>query len=571
MTTILQANRLAKEYDGLTVFSDISMQLDKGEKIGLIGRNGAGKSTLLKLLAGLEKPDGGHIRIHLPPEHVGYLPQEPVLPAGITVKEYAAGYPACGEASRWETIKLLDRLGFSRRDLDKPTDRLSGGERSRLCLARLLGRQCELLLLDEPTTHLDSEGLAWLEEYLKSYRGAAVIVSHDRYLLDETVSRIVEIERGRVRSFPGNYSAYAITREEEDRAQWEAYLNYRREREKMLNALHRKKEWARRAASASSSRTPYLAARAKRVDRAVKSFERRLERLDSSAPRKPWEERRLRLGLDHGGKSGLLLAAMEGVFKSFGGRAILEDVSFTIFTGDAAVLTGRNGSGKTTLLRLLLGEIAPDRGRVTLSPSARVGYMGQKHDTLDPELTPLETVIKAGERDGTAARHLLSALLFQDNHVHRPVSTLSGGEKQRLAMACLMAARFNLLILDEPTNHLDIPSREAIEAALDRYGGAVLAVSHDRYFLHRLSRRVLFLERGRLIDYPGSYGEFMERKTHGDRLRHEEKLLLENRLSYLSGRLNEIADKNDPDAAAEREQLNREFIELGRRLRQLKE
>ncbi len=569
MTIILEASRLSKEYNGHPVLTNLNFQVDAGEKVGLIGRNGSGKSTLLKIIAGQEKPTDGEVRLYLPLEQVGYLPQEPELPRGLTVQAYAcaSGHSAPEE---WLVLKYLTELGFGRADSARATEMLSGGEKSRLCLARLAAQSCGLLLLDEPTTHLDTRGLEWLEEYLQGFPGTAVIVSHDRYLLDKIAGRILELEQGSIRSYPGNYSDYARIRDDQNRARWSAYRDYHNRRKRMIAAVNRKKEWARRAAAASSPRTPYLAARAKKVDRTVKAFQQRLARLDETAPRKPWEYRRLRLNFSGSGKTGSRVIHAEGLGHSFEQRILFEDLSFTIFAGETAVLTGPNGAGKTTLLRLILGELKPVRGKVSLALSTRAGYLWQSLDILNPGLTVLETVAAAGETDGTAARHLLGALLFTGEQVNRKVSTLSGGEKKRLILATLLARRVNLLIMDEPTNHLDIESREAMEAALDEFDGTILAVSHDRYFLHRLSSRVLHLEEGRLTNYPGSYGEYLDSLRRAGEESPEEILLLENRLSYLSGRLNELATPGSPGAAEELERVNREFIEISRKLQKLK-
>ena len=571
MTILLEINRLAREYNGRCIFKDLNLQVAAGEKIGLIGGNGAGKSTLLKIIAGREKPTEGVVKLHLPPEQVGYLPQELRIPEGLTVGALATRWPpGVSEPGETSVFKLLSELGFTRSDYNKPVAALSGGERSRLCLGCVLGRSSRLLLLDEPANHLDNQGLAWLEQHLREYSGAVLIVSHDRYLLDQTVGRILELDRGLLRSFPGCYSDFARIKEVENRARWNAYHEYQRQRKKILSAVNRKKQWARQAAAASSSRTPYLAARAKRADRVVKSLQRRLERLEAQAPEKPWEHRRLRLELPAGAKTGTRIIHAEELGYAFGDKVLWENASFTIFAGEAAVLIGPNGAGKTTLLRLIRGELEPVQGRLTIAPAVQAGYLGQDEPDLDRELSPLEAVIKAGETDQGAARQLLGALLFRGDQVYQKIATLSGGEKKRLAFATLLAGGANLLLLDEPTNHLDIESREAVEAALDSFTGTILAVSHDRYFLHRLSDRVLALEHGKLLNYPGSYGEFVESRQRSKSGATDDVLVLENRLAYLSGRLDELARNSSPEALEERERINREFLVISRKLQELR-
>lgn len=567
MTILLEAARLNKEFNGCPVLRNLTFQVAAGEKVGLIGRNGSGKSTLLKIIAGLETPTAGEMDLYLPPEQVGYLPQEPELPRSSTVQAYVS---ASRSSKMWVLQKHLEILGLGRIESTRRVEMLSGGEKSRLFLARLVTQNCELLLLDEPTTHLDSRGLEWLEEYLQGFPGTALVVSHDRYLLDKIAGRILDLELGSIRSYPGNYSDYARIRERENRDRRNAYLDYRNKRKRMIAAVNRKNEWARRAAAASSPRTPYLAARAKKVDRTVKAFQQRLARMDETAPCKPWEFRRLRFNFSGGEKSGNKIIHTEGLAYSFSGRLLFEDLSFTVLSGESAVLIGPNGAGKTTLLRLIRGELKPDRGKISLAPSARAGYLGQVLDTLNPEATLLETVAAAGETDGTAARHLLGALLFTGEHFHRKAATLSGGEKKRLTLATLLARRVDLLIMDEPTNNLDIESREAMEAALNDFEGTILAVSHDRYFLHRLSDRVLHLDAGRLVNYPGSYDEYLDSLRQSGRDNLEEVLLLENRLACLSSRLNELAAPGSPGPPEELERVNREFIEISRTLQKLR-
>ena len=565
MRNLLEVNGLVKEYDGLPVLDNLSFQLGAGEKVGLIGRNGSGKSTLLKIIAGREIPTSGTAQLRMPLEQVGYLPQEPDSHSEQEAKRRIQG----DGPAEWLFRKYLTGLGFGSEIMDRSMDRLSGGERAGLCLAGLAARGCGLLLLDEPTTHQDNRGMEWLEEYLQGFSGTVLIASHDRYLLDKFARRILLLEQGSIRSYPGNYSAYARIQDQEKRAKWNAYQDYHNRRKRMLDAVNRKKEWAHRAAASSSPRTPYLAARAKKMDRTVKAFEQRLTRLQETAPSKPREYRRPKLNFSGGGKTGRRMIHAEGLGYSFNRRVLFEDLCFTIFAGETAALIGPNGAGKTTLLRLIMGELKPVRGVVSMAPSARAGYLGQSTDTLNSEFTVLQTMIEDGEIDETEARHLLGALLFGGEQVYQKVSTLSGGEKKRLILATLLARQVNLLIMDEPTNHLDVESREAMETALANFDGTVLAVSHDRYFLNRLSDRVLHLAEGAITNYPGSYNEYIDSLKQGE-VNPEEILLLENRLSCLSSRLNELSAPNNPETKEELERINCEFIELSRKLQKLR-
>ena len=565
MTILLESARLCKEYNGRPVWSNLTFQLAAGEKVGLIGRNGSGKSTLLKIIAGQERPTEGELHLYLPPEKVGYLPQEPVLPRGLSVQDYLSGKEL---PEKWVLQKHVEILGLGGIEAARGTEMLSGGEKSRLSLARLAAQQCELLLLDEPTTHLDARGLEWLEEYLQGFPGTALIVSHDRYLLDMIAGRILELERGSIRSYPGDYSAYARIKNEEKKAQWKAYREHRNRHRQLMAAVNRKKEWARRAAAASSPRTPLPGGRAKKVDRTVKAPWQRLDRLDEGSPASPGNT---------AGCGWISPAVRKQAGRSSTPRGLatiqwthsLRKSHFTIFSGEAAVLIGPNGAGKTTLLRLILGELKPAQGKVSLASSARPGYLGQEFDILT-RMTVLETVAAAGETDGTAARHLLGALPLYRRAFPPEGGHPSGGEKKRLILATLLARRVNLLIMDEPTNHLDIESREAMEAALGEFEGTILAVSHDRYFLHRLSDRVLHLEAGRLVNYPGSYGEYLDSLSQSGKGNPEEILLLENRLSYLSSRLNDLAAPGGAGSPEEMERVNREFIEISRKLQRLR-
>ena len=529
-------------YGTRTIFNDISLSLNDNEKIGLVGPNGAGKSSLLKVLAGVDKPQGGERTLRR--EAIcAYLPQEfsqdtdqnvldevllgrsdllameaelDALEASLTDPQLAADLDKFGRlidqqaalVQRYEerdgtrfrsdAEALLVALGLPAEFHRRPVDELSGGQRKLVGLARCLIAKPDLLLLDEPDNHLDIAGKARLEQVLRAYPGAFVLVSHDRYLLDDTVSRIVEIEDGRLTIYEGNYSSYATQREMALLKQQQDYVAQQKEIKRLEEAIARFKLWASIVID-------------ERHIKQARNKQRQIDRMDK-VERPVLERRKMALEFRSAERGGQKVLEARHLAKAFGDNLVLLDASFSLRRGERAGLIGANGAGKSVLLRLLLGLDEPSEGEVWTGPSIQLGYYAQGHETLDLDLTPIEFVRRRHALREEQVVALLGRFLFNYRQARSPISVLSGGEKSRLQLLDLMMSGVNCLILDEPTNHLDIPSAEVLEAALDDFDGTVLTISHDRYFLDRTCGRILELEDGEIHEFPGGYSDYFARK-----------------------------------------------------------
>ncbi|GBD15664.1 Energy-dependent translational throttle protein EttA [bacterium HR26] len=531
-TTILSVENLSKRFGAEEIFSGITFQIQERDRIGLVGVNGAGKSTLLRILAGLEQPDGGAL-IAQRGLRIGYLAQEAAVDPSRTVLDAAleameevrqlgrdlerlttAIADASGEALdrllaeyaqktlRFEAAggydlehraaEVLAGLGFEQDEFSRPAGQLSGGQRTRLALARALLADPDLLLLDEPTNHLDLQALTWLEDFLRAWRGAFVVVSHDRYFLDQVTERTLELSFGHLEDYPGNYSRYLELRAERLARRWAEY-------EAQQEFIRKEEEFIRR----------YRAGQRAREARGRATRLARLERIE-----RPREHEALRLQLTTGLRSGrIVLTTSElviGYPASDGSEPVVlcRTPELVVERGERVAIIGPNGAGKTTLIRTLLGEHSPLSGQIRYGTAVRPAYYAQGHEQLDPKLTVLGTIMRRQPMSEEAARTLAGRFLFSGDDVVKPVSALSGGERSRLALALLTLERGNLLILDEPTNHLDIASREALESVLEDFEGTILFVSHDRYLIDRLATRVWSIEDGVLQVAPGNYTDY---------------------------------------------------------------
>lgn len=524
---VLKISGLSKSFGIKTVFENVSFEVRSGERIGLVGANGAGKTTLLKCIMGAEEADKGSVKAS-DGAIIGYLRQDFNYTSHTIREEMEDAWKdvlyykdrmetlarelessrsdeklveAYGRAeARFEflggydyestTRKILTGLGFSDDDWDRDIHSFSGGQKVRINLAAAFVRHPDFLLLDEPTNHLDMGMLEWLEEYLRSYKGGILMISHDRYFLDGAATGIIDLENHHIRSFRGGYTRYMETKENQDRAYEKAY-------EKQQEHIKETEEYIRR----------YKAGIKAKQARGRQSQLNRLVRLEKSV-----HQASLRFHFDPPQECADKVLDVLRVEGSYGSHILFKDLTIHIKKGETVGLIGPNGAGKTTILKMITGEKKPDTGFIQLGNNVKMGYYSQEQERLHPKLTVLDEVrdtFNFGEKE---ARNILGMFLFRGDDVFKTVGMLSGGEKARLSLLCLFLEKPNFLILDEPTNHLDIPTREIMEDAIEAFGGTCLVVSHDRYFLDKVADRILELDHGKLTEYLGNYSYYKEKK-----------------------------------------------------------
>ncbi|MBC8162608.1 MAG: ABC-F family ATP-binding cassette domain-containing protein [Roseiflexaceae bacterium] len=556
---MFQVQHLRKDYAARTVLSNVTFVINDGEHVGLIGPNGTGKSTLLRLLTGQEPPDAGTISFAPASQTIGYLPQasatadgsnvralidaalaplraaeaalEQAAAALATARDTTSAMQAYAEATaqfearggyqaEQHIAEILGGLGLDSIDVERPLASLSGGQKTRLGLATLLLRTPDVLLLDEPTNHLDVAALQWLEDFVRGYPKAALIVSHDREFLDRTVSRTLYLDptTTMVKSYTGGYSAFADARAHERDLHAETWQKQQEYITKVEGDIARLRGQALSVELSTTPRQPQVRRIAKKVAKKAKSRERKLERYLESDERveKPRQSWGLKLDFGEPPAAGRALLRVAGVSFSYpiiaGGETsapLLDDVSFEVGYGERLALVGANGAGKTTLLKLIAGALQPDRGTIRLGSGVRLGVMAQEQETLDQTKTVLETAQRARPISDTEARGFLHFFLFSGDSVFRPVGLCSLGERSRLQLALLVLQGCNLLLLDEPLNHLDIEAREHFEQALEAFDGTVIAVAHDRAFLRSYPERVIAVGGGGVRNYVGGYEQYL--------------------------------------------------------------
>lgn len=529
---ICSVNHIAKSFGGNIIFKDLSFEVQEGSRIGLVGRNGGGKTTLLRLLANQETVDEGviHWKKGL---KIGYLAQIPdykeltgkeVLKTAfeqltatetkLQQLEFEMGQAISPDQLQrlmdqygklqddfilnggYEMDAQLDRIanGLNITDLlDKSFSSLSGGEKTKVGLGLSLLKNPELLLLDEPTNHLDLKAIEWLGDFLKEYSGTIILISHDRYFLDEVVTKVLEMEDGDIDLYHTNFSGYVNEKEERLLREFQEYQEQQKKIKKMKEAIKRLRDWANRANPPSAA----LHKRATNMQRALD----RIVKLD----RPKIDVKKMAIDFEANDRSGKDVIVLKDVAKKFGSRTLFNQVNMLVQYKDRTSIVGENGTGKSTLLKLILNEIEPDKGVVKVGSNVKIGYLSQHvfNDIGDQQLIDVfrsEVVVNEGE-----ARHILARFLFYGPAVFRKVNQLSGGERMRLRLAQLMYQDINLLILDEPTNHLDIDSCEVLEEALDQFNGTIVAVSHDRYFLNKLFKKIYWLQDGTVHFFDGNY------------------------------------------------------------------
>lgn len=530
--TICSVNNVTKSFGGNIIFENISLEIKNGERVGLVGRNGSGKTTIFQLLTGMESLDAGAIHMKKG-TRIGHVAQIPKFDESMTVYEVlSSAFKIEKELEReMRTLekhmaeeqessvlqKLMERYGiiqekfaflggyeieanimkvanglqvtelFPRSFLE-----LSGGEQTKVSLAYMLLQKPDLLLLDEPTNHLDLFAVEWLEQFLKEYNGTIMVISHDRYFLDEVVTKIFDLEDGEIHVYHTNYSRFVEEKEERLLQEFQAYQEQQKKIKKMKEAIKRLREWANQANPPNEG-----------LHKRARSMERALERMEKL--KKPILERK-QMGLQFEGqeRSGKDVVVMKEVSKGFADHLLFNEVNLHVRFQERAAIVGRNGTGKTTLLKLLLEEIEPDAGEIRIGSSVKIGYLSQ-HAYGNMKSNVLEAFREYVAVTEGEARHILAKFLFYGPAVFKKVTQLSGGEKMRLRLAQLMYQDINFLILDEPTNHLDIESREVLEEALEQYNGTILVVSHDRYFLNKLFEKTYWIDEHKLFEFAGNY------------------------------------------------------------------
>lgn len=533
----IQVNNLVKSFEvGKNVLDGLTFQVDQGERVGLLGRNGAGKTTLFKILTGELDYDEGTVVVGQG-RRVGLISQIPVYPAGCTVEDVlrsafarleslaeemralearmAAGESDPAILKRYGTLserfeafggydtdvavnKIANGLSIPDSQRSQLFDSLSGGEKTRVNLGRLILEDTDILLLDEPTNHLDLHATEWLEEYIRSFHGTVVTISHDRYFLDRTVTRVIEIQDGKAEFYSGNYSFYAVEKERRYQERMKQYLKEQakiRQLEKAADQMHL---WAFMGNDALHKR--------------AFSMEKRIERMRTTE--KPTKAKKMNAQFASREFRGDEVLQLRGLTKSFGDRTLLSDVYLRVEPGERIALLGENGTGKTTLLNMIVGQERPDSGSVRLGPAVVTAYLPQIIRFAHPERSLLDTMLY--EKKGMtaqSARNRLAQYQFQGEDVFKSVSALSGGELSRLRLCMLMDEQTSFLILDEPTNHLDIAAREWVEEAVEAFDGTLLFVSHDRYFINRFATRIWELADGTITDYPMGFTQYQAVKA----------------------------------------------------------
>ena len=532
---ILACNNISKSFGIDEIIKNASFHIEEREKAAIVGINGAGKTTLLRIIMGEYQADSGEVVI-AKDRTIGYLAQHQKLTGDNTIydellsvkkdiieleqkirrlelemhskegTELEAVMEAYsksthqfelqnGYAYKSEVTGVLKGLGFEEADFDKRMNTLSGGQKTRVALGRLLLSKPDIIMLDEPTNHLDMNSIAWLENYLVNYDGSVIIVAHDRYFLDKVVTKVIEVERGVVSVFSGNYSDYAAKKKQLMDAKLKEYYNQQRDIKHQEEVIAKLKSFNRE----------------KSIKRA-ESREKMLDKID--VIEKPiTEQETMHFKLEPAKESGNDVLSIEGLSKAFGDNKLFENVSFEIKKGEKVALIGNNGTGKTTILKIINHIIEADAGKVRLGANVEIGYYDQEHNVLHMDKTAFDEIgDDYPDMTNTQIRNMLACFLFTGDDVFKKIKDLSGGERGRVSLAKLMLSNANFLILDEPTNHLDIMSKEILESAINRYTGTVLYVSHDRYFINKTATRIIELSANTVTNYIGNYDYYLEKR-----------------------------------------------------------
>ncbi|KUG04376.1 atp-binding protein of abc transporter [hydrocarbon metagenome] len=569
---LLSCRKVKKSFGDSIVLNSVDLDIYRGDRIGLVGRNGAGKTTLANIITGYVDYDEGSITAYQ--MNIGYLKQTEaqieVLFTTSNIDDQVQG----------EFHRQTSNLGMKRvRDWSSERlHNLSGGEKTKIALATIWASDPDLIILDEPTNHMDYQGVKHLESELARYQGTAIIISHDRYFLDRTVQKIAEIEKGVVRIYPGNYSSYREIKQQEHESQIHSYESQQKEQRKIEGAVSRLKNWSDKAHRESRQKgagmkggKEYYRKKAKKRDQSIKSQFKRLENMRQEGIDRPKEERPVKFIMSAMEKRGRRLLEAEGIAKAYDENRLFEDSSFYINRGEKVGILGPNGCGKTTLLKIILGQETLDAGEIFLSSGARVAYVNQ--ELPQGETASLKTRVKEWNlNEQKQMFQLLISLGLDYNHFGIPLKELSRGERMKISMGFVIIGAYDLLIFDEPTNHLDLCSREALERSLLNFPGSILLISHDRYLLENVCDKTLVFDQKRIIRVEGTVSDYLNKKRIEDEFQtdpgrtdlEEEKLLLENRIARVLSELS-LLKPGEPAYSV----LDDEYRELIRRRNQI--
>lgn len=545
MTIVIQGKKLHKSFGDSEILKDVSFDIRHNEKIGLVGWNGAGKTTLVKILMKMIEPDKGSVTMWPSQLKLGYLPQstDNTMSIDNELREF-------GE----QLIVTSKQLGLQKESLDKDRlSHLSGGERLKLSLAKIWANSPEVLILDEPTNHLDMQGVKWLVEEVKDYAGTAIIISHDRYFLDETVTKIFELEYGELKVYEGNYTSY---RNEKQRMYEQEKCNYEKQKrkiesiEKQINTMKNWSEKAHRQAGKGGSNAEnrqmglreFERAKAKKKDNQIKSKIKRLNlELSKHEVTKPKEEKSVSFQFESVHKRGKRILEAKGIMKQFGDKVLFEKSNFFVKHGERVGLLGANGVGKTTFIKILLNEEILTKGSLWISESTKIAYLSQDVSDLPEEKTPLEYLELEDRQQETYARTLIANMGIKRETLQRKIAQLSLGERTRMKLIHMILKKNDVLILDEPTNHLDLPSREELERTLSQYTGTLIIISHDRYLIERLCSKLLLIENKKIHQIEMGLLEYEERRknkeNNQEQNKYEELALIETKITELLGKI----------------------------------
>lgn len=563
MSVMLSVRNIKKEFAQKQVLKDVSFDISVGERIGLVGANGAGKTTLVNILSKNLSYDSGSILWHKKSINIGYLKQDS-----------ASEKHNCSEENFKSFLQYSSNLGLEKVQewKEEKFDNLSGGERTKVALSHVWSQNPDFLIFDEPTNHLDYDGVSYLIKELKKYKGTVLVISHDRYFLDECAERILEIDEGRVCSYGGNYSFYREEKKRRYESELKEYLLQEETKKKINEQIKMLKNWSAKAHRESRKKAiklgggkggkEYFRLKAKKKDKQIKSRIKRLEKIEVEGVEKPKEEKKVDFDFKRAGLKGTRIIEAADIGKSFEDKILFKESSFYIQRGEKVGIFGKNGCGKTTLLKIILGKETLNEGEIFLSAGTKIGYISQDTKEIDMDKKVLDLFDISSKEERGSLQTILFNMGFDENMAEQKISTLSLGEITRLKIVKLITDDCSLLILDEPMNHLDIYSREKLEEVLQKYEGTIILVSHDRYMMQKICNKLLVFENQKIKRLEHTLKEYLEsiqdigsQKCKSSN--QEEKMVIENEMAFILGELNKY-----PKESSEYAKLDRKFESL---------